>query len=94
MAQFFAIHPTHPQARLVRRAADIVRAGGLIAYPTDSCYALGCGLGEAKALERLRRVRGIDERHYLTLMCRDLAEIANYAIVDDTAYRFLKTPGS
>lgn len=94
MAQFFAIHPTHPQARLVRRAADIVRAGGLIAYPTDSCYALGCALGEAKALERLRRVRGIDERHYLTLMCRDLAEIANYAIVDDTAYRFLRTPGS
>ncbi len=94
MAQFFAIHPTHPQARLVRRAADIVRAGGLIAYPTDSCYALGCALGKAKALERLRRVRGIDERHYLTLMCRDLAEIANYAIVDDAAYRFLKTPGS
>jgi tRNA threonylcarbamoyl adenosine modification protein (Sua5/YciO/YrdC/YwlC family) len=94
MAQFFAIHPTHPQARLVRRAADIVRAGGLIAYPTDSCYALGCALGEARALERLRRVRGIDERHYLTLMCRDLAEIANYAIVDDTAYRFLKTAGS
>ena len=94
MAQFFAIHATHPQARLARRAADIVRAGGLIAYPTDSCYALGCALGEAKALERLRRVRGIDERHYLTLMCRDLAEIANYAIVDDAAYRFLKTPGS
>jgi tRNA threonylcarbamoyl adenosine modification protein (Sua5/YciO/YrdC/YwlC family) len=94
MAQLFAIHPTHPQARLVRRAADIVRAGGLIAYPTDSCYALGCALGEARAVERLRRVRGIDERHYLTLMCRDLAEIANYAIVDDAAYRFLKTPGS
>ena len=94
MAQLFAIHPTHPQARLVRRAADIVRAGGLIAYPTDSCYALGCALGEARALERLRRVRGIDERHYLTLMCRDLAEIANYAIVDDASYRFLKTPGS
>ena len=94
MAQFFAVHPTHPQARLVRRAADIVRAGGLVAYPTDSCYALGCALGEAKALERLRRVRRIDERHHLTLMCRDLAEIANYAIVDDTAYRFLRTPGS
>src|SRR6185436_19398961 len=75
MAQFFAIHPTHPQARLVRRAADIVRAGGLIAYPTDSCYALGCELGATRALERLRRVRGIDERHHLTLMCRDLAEI-------------------
>ena len=94
MAQLFAIHPTHPQARLVRRAADIVRAGGLIAYPTDSCYALGCALGEAKALERLRRVRGIDERHHLTLMCRDLAEIAGYAIVGDEAYRFLRTPGS
>jgi len=94
MAQLFAVHPTHPQARLVRRAAGIVRAGGLIAYPTDSCYALGCALGEAKAVERLRRVRGIDERHYLTLMCRDLAEIANYAIVDDAAYRFLRTPGS
>lgn len=94
MAQFFAIHPTHPQARLVRRAADIVRAGSLIAYPTDSCYALGCGLGEAKALERLRRVRGIDERHYLTLMCRSLAEIGNYAGVDDASFRFLKIPGS
>ena len=94
MAQFFAIHPTHPQLRLVRRAADIVRAGGLIAYPTDSCYALGCAFGEPKAMERLRRVRGIDERHYLTLMCRDLAEIANYAVVGDAAYRFLRTPGS
>ncbi len=94
MAQLFAIHPTHPQARLVRRAADIVRGGGLIAYPTDSCYALGCALGEAKALERLRRVRGLDERHHLTLMCRDLAEIATCAIVDDVAYRFLRTPGS
>src|SRR5207302_551578 len=81
MAQFFSIHPTHPQARLVRRAADIVRAGGLLAYPTDSCYALGCRLGEAKALARLRRVRGVDERHHLTLMCRDLSEIANYALL-------------
>ena len=94
MAQFFAIHPTHPQARLVRRAADIVRGGGLIAYPTDSCYALGCALDAAKALERLRRVRGVDERHHLTLMCRDLAEIANYAIVDDASFRFLKVAGS
>lgn len=96
MAQYFAIHPTHPQPRLVRRAADMVRAGGLIAYPTDSCYALGCRLGDAKALERLRRLRGIDERHHLTLMCRDLSEIARYAIVDDARYRLLKgvTPGS
>lgn len=96
MAQYFAVHPTHPQLRLVRKAADIVRRGGLIAYPTDSCYALGCHLGDAKALERLRRVRGIDERHHLTLVCRDLSEIATYAIVDNVQYRLLKsaTPGS
>ena len=96
MAQFFSIHPTHPQARLVRRAAEIVRGGGLIAYPTDSCYALGCHLGDARAVERLRRVRRMDARHNLTLMCRDLSEIAAYAIVDDARYRLLKsvTPGS
>ena len=96
MAQFFSIHPTHPQARLVRRAAEIVRGGGLIAYPTDSCYALGCHLGDARAVERLRRVRRMDARHHLTLMCRDLSEIAAYAIVDDARYRLLKraTPGS
>src|SRR6185295_6393441 len=96
MAQYFAVHATHPQARLVRRAADIVRDDGLIAYPTDSCYALGCLPGAAKALERLRRVRGFDERHHLTLMCRDLSEIAAYAIVDDARFRLLKraTPGS
>ncbi|HET7199013.1 MAG TPA: L-threonylcarbamoyladenylate synthase [Burkholderiales bacterium] len=96
MAQLFTVHPTHPQPRLVRRAAEIVRSGGLIAYPTDSCYALGCLASEAKALERLRRIRGIDERHHLTLMCRDLSEIARYAIVDDARYRLLRsaTPGS
>lgn len=94
MAQFLTIHPSHPQKRLVREAADIVRRGGLIAYPTDSCYALGCHLDDAKALERLRRVRGFDGRHHLTLMCRDLAEIAKYAIVDDTGFRFLKIAGS
>ena len=96
MAQYFSIHPTHPQLRLVRRAAEIVRRGGLIAYPTDSCYALGCHLGDAKAVERLRRVRRMDERHHLTLMCRDLSEISAYAIVDDARFRLLKraTPGS
>jgi len=96
MAQYFSVHPTHPQARLVRRAAEIVRDGGLIAYPTDSCYALGCHLGDAHAVERLRRVRGMDSRHHLTLMCRDLSEISSYAIVDDARYRLLKraTPGS
>jgi tRNA threonylcarbamoyl adenosine modification protein (Sua5/YciO/YrdC/YwlC family) len=96
MAQYFAVHPTHPQKRLVRQAADIVRRGGLIAYPTDSCYALGCDRGSAKGAERLRRLRGIDERHHLTLMCRDLAEMARYASVDDAQFRLLKsvTPGS
>jgi tRNA threonylcarbamoyl adenosine modification protein (Sua5/YciO/YrdC/YwlC family) len=96
VAQYFAVHPTHPQLRLVRKAADIVRRGGLIAYPTDSCYALGCHLGDAKALARLRRLRGMDERHHLTLVCRDLSEIGTYAIVDNVQYRLLKaaTPGS
>ena len=96
MAQYFDIHPTHPQKRLVRKAADIVRAGGLIAYPTDSCYALGCDRAATGALERLRRIRGFDERHRLTLMCRDLAEMARYAVIDDAQFRLLKgvTPGS
>lgn len=96
MAQFFSIHPVNPQKRLIRQAADIVRRGGLVAYPTDSCYALGCDRGSARAAERLRRVRGIDERHPLTLMCRDLSEIARYAIVDDAQFKLLKsvTPGS
>ena len=96
MAQFFQVHPVNPQRRLIRQAAEIVRNGGLIAYPTDSCYALGCRIGDAKALARLRRVRGIDEKHHLTLMCRDLSEIATYAIVDNIQYRLLKaaTPGA
>ncbi|MBK8063196.1 MAG: threonylcarbamoyl-AMP synthase [Betaproteobacteria bacterium] len=96
MAQFFSLHPTHPQARLVRQAADIVRKGGLIAYPTDSCYALGCHIGDRDAMERLRRVRGVDDKHHLTLMCRDLSEISGYALVDNVQYRLLKlaTPGS
>jgi tRNA threonylcarbamoyl adenosine modification protein (Sua5/YciO/YrdC/YwlC family) len=96
MAQYFDIHPTHPQKRLVRKAADMVRAGGLIAYPTDSCYALGCDRAASGALERLRRIRGFDERHRLTLMCRDLAEMARYAVIDDAQFRLLKgvTPGS
>lgn len=96
MAQYFSIHPTHPQKRLVRQAADIVRRGGLIAYPTDSCYALGCDRANAQGAERLRRIRGIDERHYLTLMCRDISEIARYAVLDDAQFKLLKsvTPGS
>jgi tRNA threonylcarbamoyl adenosine modification protein (Sua5/YciO/YrdC/YwlC family) len=96
MAQYFSIHPTHPQARLIRQAAHIVRRGGLIAYPTDSCYALGCHLGDAPAQQRLRRLRGMDQRHHLTLMCRDLSEIASYALVDNAQYRILRaaTPGA
>jgi tRNA threonylcarbamoyl adenosine modification protein (Sua5/YciO/YrdC/YwlC family) len=96
MAQFFTIHATNPQKRLIRQAADIVRHGGLIAYPTDSCYALGCDRGNVKAAERLRRIRGVDERHHLTLMCRDLSEIGRYAIVNDAQFKLLKsvTPGS
>jgi tRNA threonylcarbamoyl adenosine modification protein (Sua5/YciO/YrdC/YwlC family) len=96
LAQYFQIHPTHPQVRLVRQAAEIVRRGGLIAYPTDSCYALGCHLGDARALARLRHVRSLDEKHHLTLMCRDLSEIGSYAIVDNVQFRLLKsvTPGA
>lgn len=90
------MHATSPQLRLVREAAEILRRGGLIAYPTDSSYALGCHLGDAQALQRLRHVRGIDDKHQLTLMCRDLSQIAVYAIVDNTQYRLLRslTPGS
>ena len=96
MAQFFSIHPTHPQLRLVRRAGQMLRGGGLIAYPTDSCYALGCMQAATKAIEKLRRIRGVDERHHLTLMCRDLSEVGAYAIVDDARFRLIKrvTPGS
>ena len=96
MAQLFSVHPTHPQLRLVRRAGHILRGGGLVAYPTDSCYALGCMQAATKALEKLRQIRGVDERHHLTLMCRDLSEIGAYAIVDDARFRLIKrvTPGS
>ncbi len=94
--KYLDIHPTHPQRRLIRQAAEILRGGGLMAYPTDSCYALGCRLEDARALERLRRLRGFGERHHLTLMCRDLSEISKYAIVDDAHYKLLKSaiPGS
>jgi tRNA threonylcarbamoyl adenosine modification protein (Sua5/YciO/YrdC/YwlC family) len=96
LAQYFSVHPTHPQPRLIRQAAEIVGRGGLIAYPTDSCYALGCHLGDARSQLRLRRVRGVDQKHHLTLMCRDLSEIATYAILDNVQFRMLKlaTPGS
>jgi tRNA threonylcarbamoyl adenosine modification protein (Sua5/YciO/YrdC/YwlC family) len=95
MSQFFTLHPTHPEPRLIKRAVEIVRQGGLIAYPTDSCYALGCHIGDKAAMERMRRVRDVDERHHFTLMCRDLSEIGTFAKVDNAQYRLLKahTPG-
>ena len=79
MAQFFAIHPDNPQERLIKQAAEIVRNGGVIAYPTDSCYALGCRLGDKEAMERILRIRQIDLKHHLTLMCADLGELGTYA---------------
>lgn len=96
MAQFFSLHPTQPQPRLIRQAAEIVRNSGLIAFPTDSAYALGGQIGNTDVIERIRRVREVDGRHHFTLMCRDLSEIATYARVDNGQYRLLKsaTPGS
>jgi tRNA threonylcarbamoyl adenosine modification protein (Sua5/YciO/YrdC/YwlC family) len=91
MAQYFQIHPTHPQPRLVKRAVAIVRAGGVIAYPTDSSYALGCHLGDKAAMERIRRIRRVGAEHHFTLVCRDLSELAQYARVTNAAYRLLKT---
>lgn len=95
MAQFFQIHPTTPQPRLVRGAVEILRNGGVIVYPTDSSYAFGCQLGAKDAMERVRRIRGLDDKHNFTLVCRDLSEITTYARIDNQAFRLLKnlTPG-
>ncbi len=95
MSQFFQIHPVNPQARLIRQAVEIIRADGLIVYPTDSSYALGCHVGDKRGMERIRRIRAIDGKHNFTLVCRDLSEIAIYARVDNSAYRLLRslTPG-
>ena len=96
MAQYFNIHPEDPQPRLIRQAVEIFRNGGVVAYPTDSSYALGCMLGNKDAQERIRAIRGVDENHHFTLVCRNLAEIAVYARVDNSQFRLLKanTPGS
>jgi tRNA threonylcarbamoyl adenosine modification protein (Sua5/YciO/YrdC/YwlC family) len=96
MAQYFSVHPDNPQPRLIRQAVEIVRDGGVIAYPTDSCYALGCHIGDKAAMERLRRIRDVDERHHFTLVCRDLAEIGQFAKVDNLQFRLIRanTPGS
>ena len=95
MSQFFQVHPDNPQARLVRQAVDIIRDGGVIVYPTDSAYAIGCQLGNKAALDRIRRIRRLDPNHNFTLVCRDLSELATYARVDNTQYRLLRnnTPG-
>lgn len=95
MTQYFHIHPDNPQPRLIRQATEMIHAGGIVAVPTDSSYALVCHLDDKSAVDRLRRLRGVDEKHHLTLLCRDLSEIGTYARVDNTQYRLLKsaTPG-
>jgi tRNA threonylcarbamoyl adenosine modification protein (Sua5/YciO/YrdC/YwlC family) len=95
MSELLELHPKNPQLRLVQRAVDAVRAGGVIVYPTDSCYALGCALGDKGAMERIARIRQTDKHHHFTLVCRDLSEIARYARVANWQYRMLKaaTPG-
>jgi tRNA threonylcarbamoyl adenosine modification protein (Sua5/YciO/YrdC/YwlC family) len=95
MAQHFRVHPENPQRRLLKQASEILRRGGVIVYPTDSAYALGCRLGERDALERIRALRRLDETHHFTLACRDLSEISLYARVTDPVFRKLKahTPG-
>lgn len=90
MGQFFQIHPDNPQPRLIKQAAQIVGAGGIVALPTDSAYALVCRLDDKSAVEKLRRIRGVDDKHHLTLLVRDLSEVAQYARVDNTQYRLLK----
>lgn len=95
MSQFFQIHPENPQLRLIRGAVDIIRQGGVVIYPTDSCYALGCQIGDKKAVDRIRRIRQLDDKHNFTLMCRDMAEMSDYGMIDNIAYRLIKnfTPG-
>jgi tRNA threonylcarbamoyl adenosine modification protein (Sua5/YciO/YrdC/YwlC family) len=95
LSQYFSIHPTHPQSRLLTQAAGIVSSGGLVVYPTDTTYALGCHIGDKTALDRIRQIRQLDRNHDLTLMCRDLSELGTYARVDNASYRIVKrfTPG-
>lgn len=95
MGQYFNLHPDNPQPRLIREAVKLLKGGGVMVYPTDSCYALGCMIGNKEGMERIRALRGVDEKHHFTLVCRDLSEIARYARVDNRQYRILKaaTPG-
>jgi tRNA threonylcarbamoyl adenosine modification protein (Sua5/YciO/YrdC/YwlC family) len=94
-SRFFEIHPKDPQPRLIRQAVEIIRSGGIVVYPTDSCYALGCHIGDKEAMERIARIRETDKHHHFTLVCRDLSEIARYALINNQQYRMLKacTPG-
>ena len=96
MSQFFHIHPDNPQPRLIKQAVEVVRKGGVIVYPTDSAYALGCHVGDKKALDQIRRIRRVNDKHNFTLVCRDLSEIAVYAKVDNSVYRSINahTPGA
>jgi len=96
MSQFFYVHPENPQKRLMKQAADIIKQGGVVIYPTDSGYALGCSIDNKHALDRIRHIRDLDKKHNFTLVCKDLAEISIYARVDNAAYRMLKnnTPGA
>ncbi len=96
MSQFFSIHPDNPQQRLVSQAVEIIRQGGVVIYPTDCAYALGCHIGDKAAVDRIRRIRKLDDKHNFTLVCRDLSDISTYAKVDNSTYRLLKanTPGA
>jgi tRNA threonylcarbamoyl adenosine modification protein (Sua5/YciO/YrdC/YwlC family) len=96
VSQFFQIHPDNPQQRLIKQAADIIAHGGVVVYPTDSAYALGCHIGDKAALDKIRRIRKLDDKHNFTLVCRDLSELATYAKVDNMAFRLLRnhTPGA
>ncbi|AMO94775.1 tRNA threonylcarbamoyl adenosine modification protein, Sua5/YciO/YrdC/YwlC family [Collimonas fungivorans] len=96
MSQFFQIHPDNPQLRLIKQAVQIIQSGGIVALPTDCCYALVCQLDNKDAVERVRRIRGVDDKHHLTMLCRDLSEISLYAKVDNRQFRLLKsaTPGA
>jgi tRNA threonylcarbamoyl adenosine modification protein (Sua5/YciO/YrdC/YwlC family) len=91
VALYLEVHPVNPQPRLLKQAVEVIRGGGVIAYPTDSCYALGCHIGDKDALERLRRIRGADKHHHFTLVCRDLAEVSRYARVETWQFRMLKS---
>ncbi|HXN15623.1 MAG TPA: L-threonylcarbamoyladenylate synthase [Usitatibacter sp.] len=96
MAQYYSVHPDNPQPRLIRHAVDIIREGGVVAYPTDSCYALGCHIGDKAAMEKIRRIRDVDQHHHFTLVCRNLSEVGQFAKVDNLQYRLMRanTPGS